>query len=107
MSLLDLSTIPTLIIASLAVFRLAYLVTKESGPMFVFLKLRKEAKKQGGSVAEGAQCPHCMGMWMSILVMNYLLISPRIKLIDNLIIILAAAGFAMIIHQLFVFLRRE
>ena len=34
-SIIGLPTIPTLVIAALAGFRLAYLITKESGPMFV------------------------------------------------------------------------
>lgn len=106
MSILGLSTIPTLIIAFLAVFRLACLITKESGPFFFFWYARKAAKKQGGSVEELAQCPYCCGLWASIGIVSYLALPFRLLWLDYIIVILAVAGLAMLLHQGFTKLQK-
>lgn len=101
MTILGLSTIPTLFVVAFAVFRLAYLITKESGPMFVMWRLRKAAKRQGGSVEELAQCPYCCGMWCTVAIVTYLGLPFRFLFLDNVIVVLAVAGAAMLIHQAF------
>lgn len=106
MTILGLSTIPTLVIAALAVFRLAYLITKESGPFFFYWRVRKEAKKQGGSVEELAQCPYCCGLWSAIGITFYLGTLPRYIWVDYIIVILAMAGFSMLLHQVFTKLQK-
>lgn len=106
MSILGLSTIPTLVIAALAVFRLAYLITKESGPFFFFWRVRKEAKKQGGSLAEGIQCSYCCQVWASIAITAYLAQLFRCLWLDYIIVILSVAGLAMLFHQVFVKLQK-
>lgn len=106
MSILGLPTIPTLVIAALAVFRLAYLITKESGPVFFFWWVRKQAKKQGGSVEELSQCPYCCGMWAAIAIVLYLAQPFRYLWADYIIVILAVAGLAMLLHQVFTKLQK-
>lgn len=107
MSILGLPTIPTLVIAALAVFRLAYLITKESGPMFVFWRIRKEAKKdKASSLSEGIDCPLCVGAWCSIAITLYLTLPWRHIICDTVIVILAVAGLAMLLHQVFTKLQK-
>lgn len=106
-SIVGLSTIPTLIVASLAVFRLAYLITKESGPFFFFWYARKAAKKdKDSSLAEGIDCPYCVGVWVSVAITLYLLLPFRLLWIDYSIVILAVAGLAMLLHQVFTNLQK-
>lgn len=107
LSILGLPTIPTLCIAALAVFRLAYLITKESGPMFVFCRIRKEAKKdKSSSLSEGIDCPLCVGMWYAFAITGYLQLPFRYAWIDSIIVILAVAGLAMLLHQVFTKLQK-
>lgn len=100
MTILGLPTIPTLTIAALAVFRLAYLITKKSGPFFFIRYARKAAKKdKDSSLAEGIDCPRCVGVWISTAITLYLLLPFRLLWIDYSIVILSVAGLAMLLHQ--------
>ena len=53
-----------LVLGGLVTYRLALLVSKESGPAFVFRKLRRlpEAKT---SLKEGLACVWCQAVWMA------------------------------------------
>jgi hypothetical protein len=59
-----------LAIGGLVVFRLALLVSSESGPAFIFRKLRRLPPKKS-SLKEGLSCPWCLGMHFSIPVTAY------------------------------------
>ena len=63
-----------IIMAALAVFRLAHLVSKEAGPGMVFERARINAGKRAGSsskfwfdIAELLNCPYCLGVWFAAL----------------------------------------
>lgn len=65
----------SLLIAGLAVYRLAKLITTEDGPLFVFSSWQQwiGQKAQGKnivfrSVAFLFECPYCIGIWLAILV---------------------------------------
>ncbi len=102
-----------LLLYALATFRLAYMITKESGPMFVFLKLRKAVKKdKGSSAAEGISCPYCVSVWCASMFfafhISYRHLPEKVGAIGIFVVmVLALGGAAMLIHQLFIFLRRE
>jgi hypothetical protein len=64
-----------LILAALAVFRLACLLTSEDGPVYVFKKFRSAVGRwastlpvedeAGLSIAELVHCPYCLGVWLA------------------------------------------
>lgn len=63
------------LLAILAVFRLARMIAYEFGPLMVFEKFRgymasrAAGKTTGGwawSFAELVSCPYCLGLWLSI-----------------------------------------
>lgn len=59
-----------LILGGLVTFRLALLVSKESGPMFIFRKLRKLPPPKS-STKEGLSCQWCLSLWFAALVSGY------------------------------------
>lgn len=59
-----------LIIGGLVVFRLALLISKESGPMFIFRKLRKLPPDKS-STKEGLACLFCTSVWLAAPVAAY------------------------------------
>lgn len=67
------------ILATLAIFRLAQMVSKDYGPFFVFYRLRvltDERRKQEqdsgneygkwGNLDELIRCPYCLGVWFAL-----------------------------------------
>lgn len=60
-----------LLAASLATFRLALMISEETGPFRIFAKLRKAPKKDS-SFREGISCPWCVSVWMSALVTTFI-----------------------------------
>lgn len=59
-----------LALGGLVVFRLALLVSSESGPMFIFRKLRKLPQPKS-SLKEGLACIWCQSIWFSVPVTAY------------------------------------
>lgn len=59
-----------LLLGSLVTYRLALLVAKESGPMFVFRKLRRLPEPKS-SLKEGLQCVWCQSIWFAAPVTGY------------------------------------
>lgn len=57
-------------LGSLATFRLALLVSKETGPAFIFRKLRR-LPAAGTATKEGLSCQWCVSMYSSALVTCY------------------------------------
>lgn len=65
--------VPIFLLASLAVYRLAYMVTNEDGPFDLFFRWRSylqrwEVKRQKPHwIISGFHCVHCVGFWLSLL----------------------------------------
>jgi hypothetical protein len=59
-----------LTIGGLVTFRLALLISKESGPAFIFRKLRGLPPAKS-SAKEGLSCEWCMSIWFAALVALY------------------------------------
>ena len=93
-------------IYSLAAFRLAYMISEESGPMFVFLRLRRLPKNRS-SLKEGLNCPYCVGMWIALAMGAYGFSGLKILVVHWIIFGLAIGGLSILFHQLFIWLRRE
>jgi hypothetical protein len=60
-----------LFLAAFAVYRIAILITEDSGPLSVFANLRAWAdeKALNGQLInfnEGVHCPYCVGVWAAI-----------------------------------------
>jgi len=93
----DFAFIVRFFMAALAVYRLAWMFTREDGPFALFDKFRMwlgkhatEGKGLGWTLAELFNCPHCLGLWLAFLL------SPAVlwpsKGIDIVLVILAVAG---------------
>jgi hypothetical protein len=87
------------ILAALAAYRLALLVTKESGPFMMFERLRTwlgqkaSGKRLGGfrwTMAELFSCPHCLGIWLCLLT-GTAVVRP-VPITDIILTYLAIAG---------------
>lgn len=96
---LDAVFVIRFLLAALAVYRLAWMLTREDGPFGLFAKVRailgrKASKaKHGGwawTLAEVANCPHCLGIWLAILFAPAV-IWPSV-VTDVILLILALAG---------------
>lgn len=65
-----------IILAILAVYRLAYMVSREDGPLDLFTRLRTAAsrlpervegnRRQPHWVARGVACPLCISWWLAL-----------------------------------------
>lgn len=55
----------SLIVAALAVYRLAWAITRERGPFDVFTRMQSLGTP-GGWVNDGLNCPLCVGFWLGI-----------------------------------------
>jgi len=89
MNLLDYDFLIRLMLAIFTCYRLARLIAKDDGPLFLFKRVRYWAKDRawlegstinaGGvrtmddrhygkwhSLAEALECPYCLGVWLSI-----------------------------------------
>lgn len=65
-----------LVLAIFTCYRLARLVAKDDGPMFLFEHIRQWVKAKADeesynlgkwhSLSEGLECPYCLGVWFSI-----------------------------------------
>lgn len=60
-----------LLAGSLATFRLALMISSETGPMRIFQRLRK-APKPHSNLREGLSCNWCTGAWIGAAVATYL-----------------------------------
>lgn len=59
-----------LTLGALVTFRLALLISKESGPMFIFRRLRRLPPAKS-STKEGLSCQWCMSVWLAAPVTAY------------------------------------
>lgn len=60
-----------LILGGLATYRVALMISKESGPWFIFRKLRKLPPKNSATKA-GLECPFCVSVHVAAVVTTYL-----------------------------------
>lgn len=89
-----------LVIISLAAWYVAHVVTKESGPLNAFGRVRawsRRAIKQGegapqGSFAEALECIYCMAFWAGALLYAVWALTPA----QPLVYVLAIAGGALV-----------
>lgn len=93
------------LIYCLACFRLSLMVSKEDGPAWIFLKLRREVPKKS-SVKEGINCQWCVSVWAGILLMIWYHVStllPEIPMLigDSVVLILAISGGGICFNQQF------
>lgn len=96
-----------LVIASLAAWRLAFLITNEDGPFDIALKVRilfggydyDENNRPLTSRGRGIKCIQCVSFWMGLLAGVIVLLGWGHYLLP-----LAIAGLALYIHRL---VRRE
>lgn len=89
-------------IGSLATYRLSVMVSKESGPGFIFRKLRRapDAKKHP-AVKEGLSCIFCLSVWFSAIVTGYYLWLELITWKEAPIYWLAFSAVAVVLNQAF------
>lgn len=89
MTILELSLVFRLLLTILTCYRLARMIAKDDGPLFIFKRLRYlikdkawyEADKNGytygaeisdrwfgkwHNLNEGISCPYCLGVWLSL-----------------------------------------
>lgn len=82
-----------LMIAALAVYRIAHLVAFEDGPFDLFLRLRDRAMVRLGSnhwITVGMHCPLCISFWLAWLIpLTPLLVTQS----------LAVAGIVLMLHS--------
>lgn len=66
-------TLATLLIIGLAVWRVAYMVTKESGAFGVFYRFRAVLERRykkadtHGTLYELFSCPYCLSVWLAVI----------------------------------------
>lgn len=85
-------TVLSLILAILAVYRLAHAIALEDGPFDIFAKVRDglQADKQATWLQRGAACPLCISFWLAL---------PAAWLIGGgLLEWLGIAGAVMVLH---------
>lgn len=61
----------TLALATLAVYRISYLIALENGPFFIMAKIREIIGNRLGWdswLALGITCPLCISFWLTLLV---------------------------------------
>ena len=93
-----MSDLTILIIASLAVFRLAELVTVDSGPWKMFERLRKCSSHP--MVCELVSCPYCCGLHISWMATLFIGMRGYIQWEDFFPWTMAIAGGAVAIMRL-------
>ena len=60
----------TFIVASLAIWRLSYILVKENGPLMVFARLRARlasSQKRSGGLFDMISCVRCISMWIGLI----------------------------------------
>lgn len=87
---------------SLAAFRIATAITKESGPRWIFCKLRK-LPPQKSSAREGLACPFCVSVYSSAAVCGLFAWSGlRLSIPLWIVLWLSVSAGAVALNQMFV-----
>lgn len=87
-----------LALGSLVTFRLALLVSKESGPLFVFRKLRRMPEPKS-SLKEGLACLYCTSVWFAAPVTAYEYYLGWISPLETPLYWLAQSSLAIFMNQ--------
>lgn len=87
-------------LGSLAVFRLSLLVSKESGPAFIFRKLRRLPEK-GSATKEGLGCQWCTSIYSSALVATFFYWQEKVSGREWVLFWLAFSAAAIAVNQTF------
>jgi hypothetical protein len=86
------------ILAILATYRVARMLTTEDGPFDLFAKLRERIDpRQETWVGRGINCPLCVGFWVSFAVS--LVFLPWSSLASLLLNWLGVAGGSVVLHN--------
>lgn len=85
------------IAAVLATYRLSLMVSKESGPMRMFRKLRGIPNKKS-SLKEGLACPLCTSVWFAAPIAGYFIYLGLITPHEWPLWWLAFSGGAVLLH---------
>jgi hypothetical protein len=88
------------ILATLAVYRLAYLISMEAGPANVAIRLREATYRRFGGdswVFAGVSCPLCVSFWLA-LVAAVALWPASVGLF--LLLWLGIAGGVLVLHRI-------
>ena len=97
--IMDAAFVVRCLLIALAVYRLAWMFTREDGPFNVFEWVRcwlgkQAAKKQehglAWTLAEVSNCTHCAGLWLALIGSLFVIFPSYYS--DVLILILAIAG---------------
>ena len=92
----------SLVLASLAVYRVAVMVAHEDGPWRVFVRLREHAigKAVDGRwpawVADGLMCPRCVSAWAALVIVPAVAYGPPV--VVGAVAILAVSGVACVLE---------
>lgn len=92
------------LLRGLACYRLAKMITKESGPLDMFHHLRSYAGvydlaadgRPQGVFGKLFECPYCVGVWVAAILM----LLPKHKVTDMLVGWLAVAGLQAFLQEL-------
>lgn len=92
------------VIFSLACFRLAELFSVDYGPYHVFANIRSWLGRKGSgskfwaNIAEGINCPWCVGVWFAtLLIIPFLL---QNVVLDAIVLIFGIAGLQSLLQSL-------
>lgn len=89
---------------SLATFRIALMISKESGPFWMFKHLRRGVKRnapQKTHMDEGIECLWCMSMQVGIIIAVSACFFLGNPVYDVCILALAVSAIAVILNQMF------
>lgn len=59
----------TFIVASLAIWRLSYIIVKENGPLMIFARIRAylgRTQKRSGGFFDMISCVRCLSVWIGL-----------------------------------------
>lgn len=89
-------------LGALATYRLSILISKESGPGFIFRKLRRAPdSKKHPSVKEGLSCPFCVSIWFSAATTGYYIWMDWITWHEAPLYWLSFSAVAVVLNQAF------
>lgn len=89
-----------LTVASLATFRLAHMLSDESGPGRIFLKVRRSASARSAT-KEGLSCPLCTSVWFSAITTTSLWVLDYFPAREWLLYWMAVSGGAILFNAYF------
>lgn len=89
----------TFLIAGLATYRIARMLTEEDGPFSVFLRFRNRYTDDRDWFAIGIRCPYCVGFWVAAFVVLFLVVLGLSRIEHVPLLWPAVAGAAVKIHE--------